>query len=211
MGQVKPPRLVTPLVAMLSGDPAYFEKARPLLENLLGPVELVSPLYPFNRTEYYNAEMGPNIQRQFFTFKNLADPGNLVAWKLATNAMELDIAAASGPPLPREGEGLGVRGQPSVHSAIDESKIQNQKSKIIPRPVNLDVGYMTGAKLVLASTKDFAHRLYLRDGIFAEITMSFRGDSWVSHDFTFPDFRSGIYDDFLKKVRDWHLRKVKNL
>ncbi len=79
------------------------------------------------------------------------------------------------------------------------------------RPINLDPGYISGAKLVLASTKDFAHRIYMRDGIFAEITMGFRGDSWVSHHFTFPDFKSGMYDDFLKKARDWHLRKIRNL
>ena len=72
------------------------------------------------------------------------------------------------------------------------------------------MGYLTGAKLVLASTKDFAHRLYLRDGIFAEITLSFRGDAWASHHFTFPDFKSGIYDAFLKQARDQHLEKQIN-
>ena len=43
-----------------------------------------------------------------------------------------------------------------------------------PRPINLDPGYLTLAKLVLATTKDQAHRLYLRDGIFAEVTLHFR-------------------------------------
>jgi hypothetical protein len=86
-----------------------------------------------------------------------------------------------------------------------------QEQRGIPeRPINLDVGYLTGAKLVLASTKDFAHRLYLRDGIFAEITMSFRKDAWASHQLTFPDFKSGIYDAFLKQARDRHLRYLKN-
>ena len=41
------------------------------------------------------------------------------------------------------------------------------------RRVNLDAGYLCLAKLVLASTKDHAHRLYLRDGIYAEITLRF--------------------------------------
>jgi hypothetical protein len=42
-----------------------------------------------------------------------------------------------------------------------------------PRPLNLDPGYITAAKLVLASTKDQGHRIYLRDGIFAEVTLRF--------------------------------------
>lgn len=76
-----------------------------------------------------------------------------------------------------------------------------------PRPVNVDPGYVTGAKLVLASTKDFAHRIYLRDGIFAEITLRFRDGAWEAHDFTFPDFRAGTYHAFLNQARERHLRK----
>ncbi|MCK6471250.1 MAG: DUF4416 family protein [Planctomycetes bacterium] len=76
-----------------------------------------------------------------------------------------------------------------------------------PRPVNVDPGYVTGAKLVLASTKDFAHRIYLRDGIFAEITLRFRDGAWQAHEFTFPDFRAETYHSFLKQARDKHLAK----
>src|ERR1700744_4898386 len=42
------------------------------------------------------------------------------------------------------------------------------------RPLNLDPGYITQAKLVLASTKDHAHRMYLADGIYAEITLFYK-------------------------------------
>jgi hypothetical protein len=76
------------------------------------------------------------------------------------------------------------------------------------RPVNIDPGYITGGKLILASTKDFAHRIYLRDGIFAEVTMHFQDGEWRSHNFTFPDFKSGVYNDFLKQAREAHLRKA---
>jgi hypothetical protein len=78
------------------------------------------------------------------------------------------------------------------------------------RPVNVDPGYLTAAKLVLASTKDFAHRIYLRDGVFAEITLSYRGGAWTPHAYTFPDFRSGRYFDFLTQARAAHLRKAKD-
>ena len=47
-----------------------------------------------------------------------------------------------------------------------------------PRPLNLDPGYITPAKLVFASTKDHAHRLYLRRGIYAEVTLLYRSRRW---------------------------------
>lgn len=78
------------------------------------------------------------------------------------------------------------------------------------RAVNIDPGYIDGARLVLASTKDHAHRIYLRDGIFAEVTMRYRFKSWQSFDYTFPDFASGVYDEFLSGVRKLWLSEVKN-
>jgi len=70
-----------------------------------------------------------------------------------------------------------------------------------PRIVNIDPGYVDGARLVLASTKDHAHRVYLRDGIFAEVTMRFRFGKWTPFDYTFPDFADGLYDKFLSAAR----------
>ena len=68
--------------------------------------------------------------------------------------------------------------------------------------MNSDPGYVNGARLVLASTKDHAHRIYISDGIFAEVTMRYRFKRWVPFDYTFPDFASGRYDAFLLKARD---------
>lgn len=70
------------------------------------------------------------------------------------------------------------------------------------RPVNLDVGYVEAPKLILASMKNFSHRIYLRDGVYAEITLLFRRGRWEPLPWTFPDFRSGRYDAFLSEVRD---------
>lgn len=75
-----------------------------------------------------------------------------------------------------------------------------------PRPVNLDPGYITESKLVLASTKDFAHRIYLADGIYAEVTLNYVHRQWAHHPYTFPDYGSGLYDSFLTACRD-QLRK----
>lgn len=72
------------------------------------------------------------------------------------------------------------------------------------RRVNVDPGYVDGARLVLASTKDNAHRVYLYDDIYAEVTLCRRKTGWERFSYTFPDFASGIYDGFLDAVRaDW--------
>lgn len=76
------------------------------------------------------------------------------------------------------------------------------------RPINLDPGYINGAKLVLASVKGLAHRVYIGQGISAEVTMSFRNGEWVKRDYTFPDFASGRYDAFFNKARERHLLQL---
>jgi hypothetical protein len=73
------------------------------------------------------------------------------------------------------------------------------------RPLNLDPGYLTPAKLVLGSTKDHAHRIYLRDGIFAEVTLVYRQRSWQPLEWTYPDYRRDDYQRFFTHCRQWLL------
>ena len=76
-----------------------------------------------------------------------------------------------------------------------------------PRPLNLDPGYLTAAKLVLASTKDHAHRLYLGQGIFGEVTLYFREGRWQHREWTYPDYRRQDFQDFFLRLRDdWQRR-----
>lgn len=75
------------------------------------------------------------------------------------------------------------------------------------RPLNLDPGYITLAKLVLASTKDHAHRIYLRDGIFAEVTLHYKHGAWQSSDWTFPDYRRSDYHRFLSQCRAYYQQR----
>ena len=74
-----------------------------------------------------------------------------------------------------------------------------------PRPLNLDPGYITPAKLVLASTKDYAHRLYLHEGIYAEITLVYRHRQWQPMEWTYPDYRRDDYQRFFTRCREWLL------
>ena len=57
------------------------------------------------------------------------------------------------------------------------------------RRVNLDAGYICLAKLVLASTKDHAHRIYLNNGIYAEITLRFYRKTFQPWVWSYPDYQ----------------------
>jgi len=76
------------------------------------------------------------------------------------------------------------------------------------RKVNLDPGYLELAKFVLASTKDFSHRIYLAKGIYAEITLLYRSGAFRPLDWTYPDYRTEWYIETLEKIRQIYYRKV---
>lgn len=78
-----------------------------------------------------------------------------------------------------------------------------------PRPLNLDPGYLTAAKLVLASTKDHSHRLYLGEGIYGEVTLSFRDGRWQHREWTYPDYRRADFQDFFLRLRDGWQRRAR--
>jgi hypothetical protein len=83
-----------------------------------------------------------------------------------------------------------------------ESKLSVAKN----RTINIDPGYIDSAKLVLASTKDYAHRIYLRKGIFAEITLSYRHNSFSRNEWTYPDYCTKEYIDIFNQIRKLYIR-----
>ncbi len=73
----------------------------------------------------------------------------------------------------------------------------------VARPINLDPGYLTLGKLVLASTKDHAHRIYLHSGIYAEVTLGYRNRKWHNWEWTYPDYRREDVQSFLDQCRQY--------
>jgi hypothetical protein len=80
----------------------------------------------------------------------------------------------------------------------------------VDRPVNLDPGYMELAKIVLASTKNFYHRIWIAEGIYGEVTMHFEGGRWKHFPWTFPDFGSGMYDGYFSNLRTIYKAQLKS-
>lgn len=75
-------------------------------------------------------------------------------------------------------------------NALEERFSTRDPGGILRRRINLDPGYMTEAKVVLASTKDFAHRVYLGEGIYAEVTLEFHDGVYAPSRTTYPEFRT---------------------
>jgi hypothetical protein len=69
------------------------------------------------------------------------------------------------------------------------------------RPVNLDPGYVSLSKLVLATTKEYGHRVYLGSGIHAECTLTWRDGAFRPWEWTYPDYRRAGCLGFLAEVR----------
>ncbi len=69
------------------------------------------------------------------------------------------------------------------------------------RRVNLDPGVLSLHNLVLASTKDFAHRIYLREGIYAELTLLFQAGKFQPLAWSYPDYQTEVCQEFLLRCR----------
>jgi hypothetical protein len=92
-------------------------------------------------------------------------------------------------------------------SAIVEAKlatnaIERALAKGGRRTVNLDAGYLDTYKVVLATAKGAGQKVYLRDGIWADLVLTFVKGRVKFFDWGFPDFKSGAYDKTLLKIRE---------
>jgi hypothetical protein len=79
------------------------------------------------------------------------------------------------------------------------------------RRVNLDPGYMTAAKVVLFSTKDYTHRVYVGDNIFAEATLKFKNKNFEPFEYTYADYRLAEVREFLSFHRKEYMTRLKDL
>ena len=79
------------------------------------------------------------------------------------------------------------------------------------RKVNLDPGYVESGKVVLASTKNANHRVYLRGGIFAEVALEFYNGGFHGCQHTYPDYLWVQTVAFLTSVRGLYLEQLRRV
>jgi hypothetical protein len=107
--------------------------------------------------------------------------------------------------------GTGLLRRWTAHGPVDPgrlaalkraaNRVEAEFSEDGKRRVNIDPGLLSLHSLVLASTKDFAHRVYLGDGVFAEVTLLYRSGRFEPLDWTYPDYRTGCCHEFLRLCR----------
>lgn len=79
--------------------------------------------------------------------------------------------------------------------------MERQLSEEGRRNINLDPGYLTPSKVVLASTKNYSHRIYLGKGIYAEVTLVYRDGRYCPYLFTYRDYASDAYAEIFAAAR----------
>jgi hypothetical protein len=78
------------------------------------------------------------------------------------------------------------------------------------RKVNLDPGYVSLAKLVLATTKNHGHRIYIGTGIYAEVTLQYRGGAYRPWPWTYPDYATPQYCELFAAIRQRYLGQLRS-
>ena len=141
----------------------------PVVEDLLekiGDIDILSSWMPFDRTTYYEPEMGAPLFRRMVVFKALIDQQALPDIKWATQDIEKRYMQAGN------------------------------------RRVNIDPGYLLLERFVLATGKNFSHRIYIGQRIYADLTLIYQKGKFQALPWTFPDYADVGMHAFLEKVRE---------
>jgi len=138
-----------------------------------GPVDWESPPMFFDRTRYYEREMGWPLHRRFVSFEYLISPDDIVNVKLETNELE--------------------------------SRYLQEGNRL----VNIDPGYIGLERLVLATGKNYVHRIYLRNGIYADLTLIYKKGSFRSLEWTYKDYADPKMIEMFNNVRKRYTEQLK--
>lgn len=178
MRKIKKPLPVKLIIGMISPNVDLFDQLTQILVEKFGPVDLKSNVFNFDKTDYYEEEIGKNLKRRFLSFRELIEPRGLVEIKLFTNSLEEKFSLS--------------KDEPS-------------------RLINLDPGYLDCTRLVLANTKDSPNRIYLRERIYAEITLYFSQGTFKFRPWTFPDYKTREYIETFNQIRKLYISQRRNI
>jgi len=174
MSTPKNPDSAKLVVGCIMNNKADIDKLFPVLEDLFGSVDMISPWLGFAYTDYYYKEMGSPLYRKVFVFKSLIAQDELAVIKEKTNEIEAKFA-------------------------IDGK-----------RAVNIDPGYLVSSRFILATGKEYSHRIYIGRKIYADLTLMYsKKKGFQTLEWTYPDYASKTMISFLSKVRNKYLLDLK--
>ena len=87
--------------------------------------------------------------------------------------------------------------------------LEGQFSTHGKRLVNIDPGYLLAERFVLVTGKNYTHRIYLREGIYADLTLIYQKGRFRPLDWTYPDYAGETISRFLESVRDRYMYQVR--
>lgn len=91
---------------------------------------------------------------------------------------------------------------------LKTNAVENRFAKNKDRRVNLDPGYMLRERFVLATGKNFAHRIYIGNSIYADLTLVFQKGAFQSLPWTYPDYKAADMQSFLYRVRKKYINDL---
>jgi hypothetical protein len=177
MGKIQLPPPVKLFIGILSGESFFFSIVEDRLSSIFGPIDLKT-----------------NSEGISFNFSDY------YAKEMGSNLKRMFLSFKK---LISPGDISSIK---IKTNDLEELIATEAKNKIL-RPINLDPGYLSASKIVLATTKDYAHRIYLRNGIYSEITLQYRTSTlndtkgFQAMAWTYPDYKTQPYLDFFHKMR----------
>ena len=97
----------------------------------------------------------------------------------------------------------------SIKITSNNLEIQNYKDG--KRTINIDPGYLALSKIILASTKDFSHRIYLSNGIYAELTVQYKNKAFNALPWTYPDYMCPQAIRFFTQLREKYHNQLQQI
>ncbi len=156
---------------IIFSDASVVKAATRQLEQKFGEIDFTGKEFDFPGEQYYQKEMGKNLQRKFVSFKKPVIPDKMSDIK--------------------------------VFTAHTENFFKKDNS----RSINIDPGYIDFMKVVLLSGKPGPHKIYLSQGVYADLTLIYTKGSFYSFSWTFPDFKDSLYYPELLKIRELYKKQ----
>jgi hypothetical protein len=163
------------VASLFSPEEQILEEVTLELQAVYGSTDWVSPPLFFDRTRYYEKEMGWPLHRRFVSFKPLIRPEAIVDIKLQTNELE--------------------------RRYLQEGR----------RKVNIDPGYVALERLVLATGKNYTHRIHLSKGIYADLTLVFHQGSFQTLAWTYRDYADPVVIGYFNDLRDRYKNQLRGV
>ena len=192
MGLIKKPPPCVRFAAVFSSEDRFLDLVWDRLQSHWGKIAVLGQAFDFVESPYYlktmlsshESQIRPNLRKQMALFLEPYDPAELARDKHASNLWEQAWTAEL--------------------IALDAAF-----AGLLDQQASAD-GYLSMTKLVLASTKNREHRMYLSDGIYAEVTLAFRDQAWTAMPWTYADYQRPDVLDFLKQARKGFAQAVAN-